>query len=116
MFVVRLDALGVVDHQLGDISEEKRDVVIMPCADLNVGTAPIFPHEIIIFLVCFVPQALLLPQHIYLVSRHNQLEAQVCPDEDNNQCWLLVRNIYLLSLRGTIVVGPDVIIQDEVFS
>ena len=116
--MVRLDALGVVDHQLGDTSEEERDVVVMPGAALDIRTAPIFPHEIIIFLVCFVSQALLLPHHIYLVSRHNQLEAQVCPDEDNNQCWLLVRNIYyyLQSLRGTIVVGPDVIIQDEVFS
>ena len=85
MFVVRLDTLGVVDHQLGDISEEKRDVVIMPGADLNVGTAPIFPHEIIVFLICLVPQDLLLPHHIHFVSRHNQLETQVGPEEDNNQ-------------------------------
>ena len=56
MFVVSLHALGVVDHQLSDISEEEGDVVIMPGADLNVGTPPIFPHEIVIFLICFLSQ------------------------------------------------------------
>ena len=83
--MVRLDALWVVDHQLGDISEEQSYVVIMPGAALNVGTPPIFPDQIIIFLICFVPQHLLLPHHIHFVSRYNQLETEVAPDEGNNQ-------------------------------
>ena len=88
VFVVRLDALGVVDHQLGDISEEKGDVVIVPGADLNVGTPPMFPHEIVIFLIRFLPQHLLLPHHIYFVSCNNQLETEVGPEQNNDhQSW-----------------------------
>ena len=104
VFVVRLDALGVVDHQLSDISEEKRDVVVMPGTALNIGTAPIFPHEIIIFLVCFVPQNLLLPHHVYFVSRHNQLETQVGPDDDNNQKKYLLNSNYKLTISEEILL------------
>ena len=72
----------MVNHQLGDIPEEKCDVVIMLGAALNVGTPPIFPDDIIIFLICFVPQHLFLPHHIHFVSCHNQLETEVASDED----------------------------------
>ena len=102
----------MVDHQLGDISEEKSDVVVMPGAALNVGTPPIFPHEIIILLICFVPQHLLLPHHIHFVSRHNQLETEVAPDQDNNQSWEILL-FYCEPKRD--MVGQDVIIKDEVF-
>ena len=88
LFVVSLHALGVVDDQLGDISEEESNVVIMPGADLNVGTPPMFPHEIVIFLICFLSQQLLLPYHVYFVSRNNQLETEVGPEQnDDHQSW-----------------------------
>ena len=82
MFVVSLHALGMVDDQLGDVSEEQGDVVVVPGAALDVGTPPVFPHQIVVFLIRFLPEAeaLLLPHHVYLVSRHNQLETEVGPD------------------------------------
>ena len=84
----------------------------MPGAALNVGTPPIFPDQIIIFLICFVPQHLLLPHHIHFVSRHNQLETEVAPDQDNNQSWEILL-FYCEPKRD--MVGQDVIIKDEVF-
>ena len=91
----------MVDHQLGDISEEEGDVIVMPCAALDIGTPPVFPHEIIIFLVGFVSQHLLLPHHIYFVSRHNQLETQVRPDEDKILISAGRKYYYFMRQRGT---------------
>ena len=82
MFVVVVGVggpVGLADHQLCDVPEDQRHVVVVPGAHLYVGAAPVLPDQWDVLLVWFVLGSVLPLDKVNLVSRYNELEAQVHP-------------------------------------